>query len=170
MKIRHRYTTDVIYQDDAPTIKETVEAAVKAKVNLSYCDLSYCDLSNSDLSYCDLSYSNLRYCNLSNSDLSDCDLSCSNLSHYDQKLTLIGDRPVFSLGTIGSRNDYLWAYLTDQGVYVRAGCFFGTLDEFADVVEKTHGDNIHGREYRAAIELIKVHAELWMPETAESEK
>ena len=160
MKIRHRYTTDVIYQDDAPTIKETVEAAVKAKVNLSYCDLS-----NSDLSY-----SSLRYCDLRNCDLRDCDLSCSNLSHYDQKLTLIGARPVFSLGTIGSRNDYLWAYLTDQGVYVCAGCFFGTLDEFADVVEKTHGDNIHGREYRAAIELIKVHAELWMPETAESMK
>jgi hypothetical protein len=39
---------------------------------------------------------------------------------------------------------------------ISCGCFFGTLEEFAERVERTHGDNRYGREYRAIIEVIKV--------------
>jgi hypothetical protein len=46
---------------------------------------------------------------------------------------------------------------------IRTGCFFGTMDEFKDKLSETHGTNIHGAEYRAAIEVIRVHAELWTP-------
>lgn len=42
---------------------------------------------------------------------------------------LIGDRPVFMVGPIGSRCDYFTAYLTDKGIYLSAGRFFGTVIE-----------------------------------------
>ena len=36
------------------------------------------------------------------------------------------------------------------------GCFTGTIDEFADAVKATHGDNEHARAYGLAIELAKL--------------
>ena len=79
---------------------------------------------------------------------------------------LIGDRPTFTLGPIGSRCDYFTTYLTDKGIYLRAGCFFGTVAEFIDKLEREHGTNEHGREYRAALALIKCHARLWTPDAS----
>jgi hypothetical protein len=46
---------------------------------------------------------------------------------------------------------------------VRAGCWFGSLADFAARVEKEHDDNEHGREYIAAIAMIKAHAAIWTP-------
>ena len=82
---------------------------------------------------------------------------------------LIGDRPAFTLGPIGSRCDYFTAYLTDKGIYLRAGCFFGTVAEFIDKLEREHGTNEHGREYRAALALIECHARLWTPDASASQ-
>jgi hypothetical protein len=79
------------------------------------------------------------------------------------KLVLVGQRPILSIGPIGSRSDYLLAFLTDEGVHVRAGCFFGALEEFRAAVQETHAGNDHGREYAAAIVMIKAHAAIWMP-------
>ena len=67
------------------------------------------------------------------------------------------------IGPIGSRSDYLHVYVTDAGVMVRAGCFFGTRDEFAECVRETHSDNQHGREYAAALVLIDAHVAIWTP-------
>ena len=55
------------------------------------------------------------------------------------------------------------AHLTDAGVYVRAGCFFGALAEFRSAVVTEHGDSEHGREYLAAIAMIGAHAAIWTP-------
>ena len=76
---------------------------------------------------------------------------------------LVGGRPVLTIGPIGSRSDYLQAYVTDAGVMVRAGCFFGARDEFEAAVKNTHGVRAHGREYVAALALIDAHARLWTP-------
>ena len=161
MEIQNRYTDAIIYKDDSQTVKETVEAAVKSGADLNGADLNGADLRGAYLNGADLGGAYLRGAYLRGANLGG-----ANLGGANQKITLIGDRPLFSLGGIGSRNDYLWAYLTDQGVYVRAGCFFGSVNAFAERVEKTYGDGTHGKEYRAAIELIRVHAELWTPETA----
>jgi hypothetical protein len=80
------------------------------------------------------------------------------------KLTLRGARPILMLGPLGSRSDYLAAYTTDGGVYVRAGCFFGTLDKFRAAITETHGDSNYWREYSAAIAMIEAHAAIWTPE------
>ena len=81
----------------------------------------------------------------------------------DGEEKLIGDRPVFMVGPIGTRCDYLTAYLTDKGIHLRAGCFFGDVDTFRAKLEETHGDNDHAAEYRAALTLIEKHAEIWTP-------
>ena len=83
-----------------------------------------------------------------------------------EKLTLVGLRPVLQLGPLGSRCAYLQVWLTDAGVYVRAGCFWDRLDAFRAAVTSTHGDGIHAQEYAAAIALIEAHARLWTPEAA----
>jgi hypothetical protein len=46
---------------------------------------------------------------------------------------------------------------------IKAGCFWGTLDEFSTAVDKTHGDNKHGKIYRSWIALVK----LWKEESEE---
>ena len=62
------------------------------------------------------------------------------------------------IGSIGSRNGFTTFYKNVDGIVcVRCGCFSGTVDEFLEAVQKTHGDNRFGREYRIAAELAKAH-------------
>lgn len=79
-------------------------------------------------------------------------------------LKLVGERPVLVIGPIGSRCAYLQSFPTNKGIYLNAGCFFGTLQEFAHAVENTHDMSAHAQEYMTAITLVEKHAELWTPE------
>ena len=79
-------------------------------------------------------------------------------------LTLVGERPIMTLGPIGSRSDMFTGYVTNQGLRVRAGCFFGTPDEFTSALETEHGTNAFAREYLQALELMKLHADLYKVE------
>lgn len=89
--------------------------------------------------------------------------SDSNLSH-DYDAWVDGDAHINSnkdfivIGPIGSRNGFTTFYKNkNENVCVRCGCFSGTVDEFLAAVQKTHGDNRFGREYRIAAELAKTH-------------
>ena len=117
-------------------------------------DLSGAYLGGADLSGADLSDAYLRGANLSGADLSGANLRGKKL---------VGDRPVVMVGPIGSRSDYLTAYLTDGGTYLKTGCFFGTAADFAAKLTAEHGENKHAQEYRAALALIECHANLWSP-------
>ena len=128
--------------------------------NLSDANLSGANLSDANLSGANLRGANLRGAYLSGDNLSGANLRGANLSG-DEKL--IGERPVFILGPIGSRCDYFTAYITDKGLRLRAGCFFGDRDEFVKKLNGEHGDNSHGQEYRAALALVDVHVLLWTP-------
>jgi len=69
---------------------------------------------------------------------------------------LLNVKPFLRIGNIGSRNDYTIFYLTkDHGVVVRCGCFFDTLDNFAEKVDAKHGSNQYASEYRITIEYVK---------------
>ena len=98
---------------------------------------------------------------LGGADLRGADLRGAKLKYGDIDLVLVGERPILQLGPMGSRSDYLLAFITDGGVYVRAGCFWDTLEHFAAAVKEQHGTNVHAVEYKAAISLIKTHAKLW---------
>jgi hypothetical protein len=145
-----------------------------AGANLAGAYLAGADLADTNLAGANLAGANIARANLAGANLTDADLAGANLAGADlaganltrangQKHTLIGNRPVLVIGPLGSRCAYLTTFMTDAGVYVRAGCFWNTLDAFKAAVAETHGDNNHGREYRAAIALIEAHAELWTP-------
>ena len=115
--------------------------------------------SRADLRGADLRGADLRGADLSGADLRGADLRGAYL--HDKKL--IGKRPFITIGPIGSRSDYMQAWITDGGVMIRAGCFFDTRDQFELALDAKHGDKEHGQEYRAALVLIDKHAELWTP-------
>ena len=180
-QIKHKYTNAILFECDVPedvqasgmATRYALEKAVKDDAdlrgsNLSGSNLSYSDLSGSNLSYSDLRGSDLSGSDLSYSDLSGSDMRGSNLrgAYLRDGEKLIGDRPVFMVGPIGTRCDYLTAYLTDKGIHLRAGCFFGDVDTFRAKLEETHGDNDYAAEYRAALALIEKHAEIWTPKGA----
>ena len=66
-------------------------------------------------------------------------------------------RHFFVQGPIGSRDGYVTFYRTkDDTVEVRCGCFSGSLHEFVNQVEETHGGSRYEKEYKLAAELAKV--------------
>ena len=140
--IKHRYTGAALYEYQPGEDEQASELAIRAA-------LEEAAKGDADLSGADLRGANLRDANLSDG------------------AELIGERPVLVIGPIGSRSDYFTAYLTDKGLRLRAGCFFGTRDDFVEKLDAEHGDNVHGAEYRAALGLIAVHAALWTPKEAE---
>ena len=135
IKILHRYTSAVLFEGDAGmTRRQTLEKATFAKANLGGADLGGANLRGADLR-----------------------------GAYLRGKKLAGARPFFTIGPIGSRSDYLQAFITDKGLMIRAGCFFDTRDQFELQLATTHGMNEHGQEYVAALALIDIHAELWAP-------
>ena len=65
---------------------------------------------------------------------------------------------IFWCSNIGSRHATTTMFRNkDNGITVTCGCFMGTLEEFAAIVEKEHGENIFGKEYKLLIELAKIH-------------
>lgn len=63
----------------------------------------------------------------------------------------------FACDKIGSekRKTYFFANENNE-MFVRAGCFFGTMDEFIDRVKKVHKGTKYEKEYLMACELAKV--------------
>lgn len=62
------------------------------------------------------------------------------------------------IGSIGSRNDFTTFYKDiDGGISVKCGCFSGTIEEFREKVEETHGTNTkHAKVYQAAANWAEV--------------
>ena len=75
------------------------------------------------------------------------------------KINKISD--VLCISPIGRRNDVTTFFKTKDGnICVKCGCFSGTIDDFLDAVEETHGENKHAKSYKLACELAKVQIEL----------
>ena len=142
-QIKNRYTDAVLFECDVPEDVQASGIAVRYTLEKAVKGGAYLDGAN------------LRGANLTGAYLTG--------AYLDGGEKLIGDRPVFMTGPIGSRCDYLTAYLTDKGTRLRAGCFFGDIDTFLAKLETAHGDNDHAAEYRAALALIEKHVEIWTP-------
>ena len=71
-----------------------------------------------------------------------------------------GNAGIMQIGPIGSRDD-ITTFFRDQenGISVKCGCFYGTIDEFAEAVKKTHGGTKYEKEYTAAIAVARAHIE-----------
>jgi len=140
IQIKHRFTAAVLFECDAP---DGLASGLHTRHALERAAKARADLAGADLARADLAGANLA------------------------GARLIGERPVFQIGPIGSRCAYFTSYLTDQGIKLRAGCFFGTVAEFREKLCEEHGANKHANEYDAALTLIQAHADLWMPAEVE---
>jgi hypothetical protein len=62
------------------------------------------------------------------------------------------------IGRIGSRNDFTTFFKNKGGgISVKCGCFSGTIEEFREMVKKTHGaDTKHAKIYKAAADLAEL--------------
>ena len=168
------------------TIKDTIIEAVKRGAYLrgaylggAYLGGAYlggANLGDADLRDADLGGANLRGANLGGAylgganlgganlggaylggaDLGDADLRDADLGGAG-KITSVDD--ILLIGPIGSRADYTHIYRTDKGVYVKCGCFFGTVDEFASKVKDTHGDNKYANQYLKVIDFANKYFE-----------
>ena len=182
-QIKQRYTNAVLFECDVPgevqasgrATRYALEKAVKDGAYLRGANLRGANLGGAYLrgAYLEGAYlrgaylrgaylrgANLEGAYLEGANLESAYLEGANLGDGEK---LIGERPLLVIGPIGSRCDYLIAYLTDKGIRIRAGCFFGDIDTFRNKLESTHGDNDHAAEYRAALVLIEKHAEIWTP-------
>jgi hypothetical protein len=147
--------------------------------NLQGANLQGADLQEANLQWANLQGANLQWANLQEANLRGADLQEANLQWADlqganlqwanlqganlRDAKLIGERPFFQIGPIGSRYDYFTAWITDQGLKLQAGCFFGTVEEFTAELNTTHADNDHAKEYRIALMMIEAHAAIWTP-------
>ena len=61
---------------------------------------------------------------------------------------------------MGSRESQTTCYWTADHEQIVCGCFKGTLQEFKEAVERTHGDNAHGRVYKAWITKVENYKKL----------
>ena len=64
--------------------------------------------------------------------------------------------PLLSFGGFGSENRTTYAFNLESGIWIRCGCYLGTLEEFRAQVTKTHNDNQFAREYLAIADLIQM--------------
>ena len=56
---------------------------------------------------------------------------------------------------IGSENRKAYFFAADEGLFVRAGCWFGTFAEFEERVRAIYGGTKHESHYLAALELAR---------------
>ena len=77
----------------------------------------------------------------------------ANLRDEWGKLNVASD--ILIVGPIGSRNSYTNIFHTDKGIFVRCGCFEGSLNEFSEKVKETHGESKHAKDYLALIDFVK---------------
>jgi hypothetical protein len=112
------------------------------------------DLREANLREADLREADLREADLREADLYGADLDRADLDRADLRRA----KNVLSMGPGGSRGDMLHAVRGDNGVMIYCGCFKGNIESFLEQVEHTHGDNEHGRYYRAVVELVRAWA------------
>ena len=181
IEIKCRFSGSILFSHEAEnnSMKLTLEAAVSARANLARANLAGANLARAYLDGANLDGANLARANLDGANLARANLAGANLdganlaganlaganlagANIKDDCTLVGQRPIFQIGPIGSRCAYFAAYITDKGLRFDAGCQRQiTREVFEERLQDSHGDNLHAKEYKAALALIDIHAELW---------
>ena len=145
------------FEKENNSVKDTLIEAVKRGAYLRGANLGGANLGDANLGGANLGGANLGGANLGGAYLRGAYLRDANLGEWG-KIQSYSD--VLIVGSIGSRNDYTTIFHTDKGVFVRCGCFKGTLDEFEAEVKQTHNGSKHERDYLALIQFAKIKFEL----------
>ena len=151
--------------------------------NFSGADLSYADFSGADLSYAnfsgadftdaDLSYANFTRANFTGANFTRADFSGADLSYADFTganfreanfrgvkikggIKLLSARPIITISCMGSRDSFLTAFNTENGIFISTGCKTEIgLEDFIDMVEEEHGGGIYQTQYLNALNFIE---------------
>lgn len=142
IEIRHRYTNAGLFMHE--TTDERMASGLAMRDALERAAARKASLYGADLRGADLRGAGLR-----------------------GGLKAEGERPLLCIGPIGSESRTIYAWITDHGLRIQAGCFWGDRAELLAAFDKTHGTSVHGDEYRAAVVLIDAHARLWTPAAAD---
>ena len=169
VQIKNRYDSNVVvYECEAPegtqnTMKFAIEKAVAEKADLGGADLGDANLGDANLGGADLGGADLRGAYLRGAYLGGANLGGANT-------VLVCDRPYFSVGPVGSRQDNLTLWITEKGPLLKTGCFGpGTFEAFRANLERDHpAESTHRKEYEAALLMCEAHAVLWTPKTVEA--
>jgi hypothetical protein len=134
--------------------------AYLADANLAGANLAGAYLAGANLAGANLDGANLARANLAGANLADANLADANLAgakFQTRTRALVTLRRVMQVTSIGSRTATLTIYSSDQGLLVQTGCFGpAPVAEFEAAVSGTHGDNYHGRAYRAALDMARI--------------
>ena len=148
--------------DGANLARAYLDGAYLGGANLDGAYLGGANLARANLARANLARANLGGANLARAYLNGAYLGGANLDGANLGgKKLIGERPIIQIGPIGSRRSYVVGYIREDELIIKAGCFTGTVSEFLEKLENTHGGNIHSEEYKLAIEFIKTHDRLW---------
>ena len=125
--------------------------------NLYGADLAGANLTGADLTGADLAGANLARADLTGAKLTRADLAGANLyrAKGQRGELLVGSNPIITIGPMGSRRDSLIIQNYADDVWVKAGCFFGSIADFKEKVIATHGNNNHAKNYLAACDFIQ---------------
>ena len=184
VQIKSKYDSNVVvYECEAPegtqnAMRFALEKAVLEKAYLIGANLIGANLSGANLRGANLSGANLSGAYLIGANLIGAYLSGANLIGANLRgayligadTNLIGDRPYFSIGPVGSRSDNLTLWITEKGPLLKTGCFGpDTFEAFRSNLEREHPvGSTHRKEYEAAILMCEAHAALWTPKSVEA--
>jgi uncharacterized protein YjbI with pentapeptide repeats len=158
-EIKNWITGKVMFTIEGDNWKLAFCAAVKAGQKFDQADLSEKDFSGIELDCKDSRFDNSRFDNSRFYNSRFYNSSFYNSSFADKKI--IGQRPFFFIGPLGSNQRHLMAVNTEKGIHLQTGCFSGSIEEFTAAVKNKHAKNEHGKEYLAALVLIELHFKLW---------
>jgi hypothetical protein len=65
------------------------------------------------------------------------------------------------IGPGGSSGRMLYAIRHDDGLRIKTGCFWGTIDEFRAAVNEKAANDPHRQYYTAVLALLLVQQALW---------
>ena len=147
IEIKSRWNGEVLYSGEHASLKEAVEAAVKAGANL--CGANLCG-------------ANLCGARLTGARLTGARLTGAKVGKGGDEAMLVGSRPIVQIGPIGSRNDWLLAFWCgDAGVRISTGCQQQVTEAyFLERLAYAHGEgdqaNIHAQHYIEALAFAKL--------------
>ena len=142
MKVLNTHTNEVIYEAYLPTIREVVEKAVNERANLRGANLKGANLEEA----------NLYRANLYGANLYGADLYGADLEEAKNIL-------VFKSNSSGR----LFYIVNGDEIKVKAGCFWGTIQELKDKIAEQHSKETHW-DYLMACDWAE---RLWKEEAGE---
>jgi len=158
----------LIDRPELDNIKEVVKYCLENKVSLAESNLSRADLAEVNLAGADLAEANLYGANLAGAYLAGAYLAGAyltgaNLAGADLAGADLAGVNLYGVNLYGAKNIYIfnkkngrscYAIIFKDNVYIKAGCFWGTLDQFEkQALEKYGSDSVEN--YSLQINYLK---------------